>query len=122
VKEIHKDAGFELCQFSSSSPTVETALGPGRVKSVGWGEAEEKILGMRCVLSGDRVPTKREYLSLVMSTFDPLGFLCCLMVTAKLLLREIWRQKIQWDEPLPEELSKAFAIWRKEMDAVGQFR
>ncbi|XP_043661619.1 uncharacterized protein LOC122625598 [Drosophila teissieri] len=141
VKEIHKDAGFELCKFSSSSPTVETALGPGRVKSVGWGEAEEKILGMRwqvatddfrfnveyhrvpsSVLSGDRVPTKREYLSLVMSTFDPLGFLCCLMVTAKLLLREIWRQKIQWDEPLPEELSKAFAIWRKEMDAVGQFR
>ncbi|XP_044779757.1 uncharacterized protein LOC123327412 [Drosophila simulans] len=141
VKEIHKDAGFELCQFSSSSPTVETALGPGRVKSFGWGEAEEKILGMRwqiatddfrfnveyhrvpsSVLSGDRVPTKREYLSLVMSTFDPLGFLCCLMVTAKLLLREIWRQKIQWDEPLPEELSKAFAIWRKEMDAEGQFR
>ncbi|XP_043661591.1 uncharacterized protein LOC122625565 [Drosophila teissieri] len=141
VKEIHKDAGFELCKFSSSSPTVETALGPGRVKSVGWGEAEEKILGMRwqvatddfrfnveyhrvpsSVLSGDRVPTKREYLSLVMSTFDPLGFLCCLMVTAKLLLREIWRQKIQWDEPLPEELGKAFAIWRKEMDAVGQFR
>ncbi|XP_032581775.1 uncharacterized protein LOC116802202 [Drosophila sechellia] len=140
-KEIHKDAGFELCKFSSSSPTVETALGPGRVKSVGWGEAEEKILGMRwqvatddfrfnveyhrvpsSVLSGDRVPTKREYLSLVMSTFDPLGFLCCLMVTAKLLLREIWRQKIQWDEPLPEELSKAFATWRKEMDAVGQFR
>ncbi|XP_043862794.1 uncharacterized protein LOC120457848 isoform X2 [Drosophila santomea] len=141
VKEIHKDAGFELCKFSSSSPTVETALGPGRVKSVGWGEAEEKILGMRwqvatddfrfnveyhrvpsSVLSGDRVPTKREYLSLVMSTFDPLGFLCCLMVTAKLLLREIWRQKIQWDEPLPEELSKAFAIWRKKMDTVGQFR
>ncbi|XP_043661598.1 uncharacterized protein LOC122625575 [Drosophila teissieri] len=141
VKEIHKDAGFELCKFSSSSPTVETALGPGRVKSVGWGEAEEKILGMRwqvatddfrfnveyhrvpsSVLSGDRVPTKREYLSLVMSTFDPLGFLCCLMVAAKLLLREIWRQKIQWDEPLPEELGKAFAIWRKEMDAVGQFR
>ncbi|XP_043661538.1 uncharacterized protein LOC122625509 [Drosophila teissieri] len=42
VKELHKDAGFELSQFSSSSPTVETALGPGRVKSVGWGEAEEK--------------------------------------------------------------------------------
>ncbi|XP_043062946.1 uncharacterized protein LOC122319569 [Drosophila yakuba] len=142
VKEINKDAGFELCQFSSSSPTVETALGPGRVKSVGWGEAEEKILGMRWQVATDdfrfnveyhrvpssvlssthRVPTKREYLSLVMATFDPLGFLCCLMVTAKLLLQEIWRQKIQRDEPLPEELSKAFAIWRKEMDAVGQFR
>ncbi|XP_070855577.1 uncharacterized protein [Drosophila suzukii] len=74
------------------------------------------------VLSGDRVPTKREYLSLLMSTFDPLGFLCCLMITAKLLLREIWRQKIQRDEPLPEKIGKAFAAWRREMDAVGQFR
>ncbi|XP_070855548.1 uncharacterized protein [Drosophila suzukii] len=142
VKEIHAETGFELCQFSSSSPIVEAALGPpGQVKSVGWGEAEQKILGMRwqvatddfrfnveyhrvpsSVLSGDRVPTKREYLSLLMSTFDPLGFLCCLMITAKLLLREIWRQKIQWDEPLPEEIGRAFAAWRREMDAVGQFR
>ncbi|XP_070133567.1 uncharacterized protein [Drosophila bipectinata] len=142
VKEIHAEAGFELCQFSSSSPVVKAALEPpGQVKSVGWGEAEQKILGVRwhvatddldvnvdyhrvpkSVLSGDRVPSKREYLSLLMSTFDPLGFLCCLMITAMLLLREIWRQKIQWDEPLPEEIGKAFAAWRRELDAVGQFR
>ncbi|XP_041448563.1 uncharacterized protein LOC121404049 [Drosophila obscura] len=142
VKEIHANAGFELCQFSSSSPIVEAALGPpGRGESVGWGEAEQKILGMcwqaatddfrfnvkyhrvpSSVLNGDRVPTKREYLSLVMSTFDPLGFLCCLMITAKLLLREIWRQTIQWDEPLPDEIYRAFVNWRKEMNTVGQFR
>ncbi|XP_041673814.1 uncharacterized protein LOC121529877 [Drosophila eugracilis] len=37
VKEIHAEAGFELCQFSSSSPIVEAELGPpGQVKSVGW--------------------------------------------------------------------------------------
>ncbi|XP_041674335.1 uncharacterized protein LOC121530048 [Drosophila eugracilis] len=142
VKEIHAEAGFELCKFSSSSPIVEAALGPpGQVKSVGWGESDQKILGMRwqiatddfrfnveyhrvpkSVLSGERVPTKRELLSLLMSTFDPLGFLCCLMITAKLLLREICRQKIQWDEPLPEEIGRAFAAWRREMDAVEQFR
>ncbi|XP_050746279.1 uncharacterized protein LOC122818101 [Drosophila biarmipes] len=123
----------EPISFSSSSPIVEAALGPpGQVKSVGWGGAELMILGMRwqvatddfrfnveyhrvprSVLSGDRVPTKRKYLSLLMSTFDP---------SAKLMLREIWWQKIQWDEPLPEEIGQAFAAWRREMDAVGQFR
>ncbi|XP_033245661.1 uncharacterized protein LOC117187336 isoform X2 [Drosophila miranda] len=36
VKEIHANAGFELCQFSSSSPIVETALGPPGSVSVGW--------------------------------------------------------------------------------------
>ncbi|KAH8298679.1 hypothetical protein KR018_002640, partial [Drosophila ironensis] len=108
-KEIHANAGFELCQFLSSSPVVEAALGPpGHVECVGWGESEQKILGMywqaatdcfkfnvkyhrtpSSVVSGERVPTKREFLSLIMSTFDPLGFLCCLMITGKLLLREI---------------------------------
>ncbi|EDW38705.1 GL26943 [Drosophila persimilis] len=39
VKEIHANAGFELCQFSSSSPVVEAALGPpgrGRFSSYSW--------------------------------------------------------------------------------------
>jgi len=95
VKEIHAEAGFELCQFSSSSPIVEAASGtPGQVKSVGWGEAEQKILGMRwqlatddfrfnveyhrvpsSVLSGDRVPTKREYLSLLVGRRYQTGLL-----------------------------------------------
>jgi len=29
VMEIHANAGFELCQFLSSSPVVETASGSG---------------------------------------------------------------------------------------------
>ncbi|XP_070139042.1 uncharacterized protein [Drosophila bipectinata] len=142
VKEIHAEGGFELCKFSSSSPTVERMLGPSdHAQSIGWGEAEQKILGMRwqpatddfrfrvkyrkvapIVSDGKRIATKREFLSMVMSTFDPLGFLCCLMVTAKLLLREVWRKRISWDEPLPAEMYNAFMDWRKEMDKVENFR
>jgi len=59
---------------------------------------------------------------MVMSTFDPLGFLCCLMVTAKLLLREVWRRKIPWDDPLPDEMYNAFMDWRKAMEKVDKFR
>jgi len=102
VREIHANAGFDLCHFASS-------LGQhGESQDVGWCDAKEKILGMYWqptkkdfkfnvkfhkvptkVLSGERIPTKREFLSLIMLTFDPLGILCCFMITAKLLLREI---------------------------------
>ncbi|XP_044573279.1 uncharacterized protein LOC123257599 [Drosophila ananassae] len=142
LKKIHAEGGFELCKFSSSSPTVERMLGPSdHAQSIEWGEAEQKILGMRwqpatddfrfrvkyhkvapLVSDGKRIATKREFLSMVMSTFDPLGFLCCLMITAKLLLREVWRRKISWDEPLPAEMYNAFMDWRKEMEKVERFR
>ncbi|XP_070067097.1 uncharacterized protein [Drosophila virilis] len=135
-------AGFELCQFTSSSPTVADALGQhGAARNIGWGEAEEKILGMcwqpatddfkfnmkyhkvpRCVLNLERIPTKREFLSLIMSTFDPLGFLSCLMITGKLLMREIWRRNVQWDEPLPDEIARAFSKWFQDMNNVEGFR
>ncbi|XP_041675272.1 uncharacterized protein LOC121530366 [Drosophila eugracilis] len=142
VRKIHAEAGFDLCRFSSSSESVVKALNPlGSNKNVEWNEAEEKILGMywhpatddfkfsvkyhrvpSSVMTGERAPTKREFLSLVMSTFDPIGFLSCFMVTAKLLMREIWRRGVQWDEPLPDELAKAFESWRLEMDYVRDFR
>ncbi|XP_044573590.1 uncharacterized protein LOC123257729 [Drosophila ananassae] len=146
VKKIHGEGGFELCKFSSSSPTVERMLGPSdHAQSIGWGEAEQKILGMRwqpatddfrfrvkyhkvapVVSDGKRIATKREFLSMVMSTFDPLGFLCCLMITGKLLLREVWRRKISWDEPLPAEMYNAFmeleaaVLGTRLMDTVRQ--
>lgn len=132
VREIHANAGFDLCRFSSSSADVVKALNPqGSNMNVKWTESEEKVLGMywqpatddfkfsikyhrvpSSVMNGERVPTKREFLSLVMSTFDPIGFLSCYMVTAKLLMREIWRRGVKWDEPLPDELAAAFGCWR----------
>ncbi|XP_044317429.1 uncharacterized protein LOC123038042 [Drosophila rhopaloa] len=142
IKEIHASAGFDLCRFSSSSEGVVRALNPlGSSENVEWTEAEEKILGMywqpatddfkfsikyhrvpSSVMTGQRVPTKREFLSLVMSTFDPLGFLSCYTVTAKLLMIETWRRSVEWDEPLPDELATAFESWRQEMNYVRDFR
>ncbi|XP_043069107.2 uncharacterized protein [Drosophila bipectinata] len=47
VREIHAEAGFDLCRFTSSSASVVKALNPLEpIASVGWTEAEEKVLGM----------------------------------------------------------------------------
>ena len=63
------------------------------------------------VSSGQRDPTKRELLSIVMSVYDPLGFLSHFVKGAKSLMREIWRRKMKWDDSLPKDLSKRWNCW-----------
>nr|XP_043069927.1 uncharacterized protein LOC122322277 [Drosophila bipectinata] len=67
-------------------------------------------------MTGERVPTKREFLSV------PIGFLSCYIVIAKLVIREIWRRGVNWDEPLPDNLAAAFEDWRQGMSKIEEFR
>ncbi|XP_041675112.1 uncharacterized protein LOC108118106 isoform X2 [Drosophila eugracilis] len=88
VREINTDAWFDLCRFTFSSASVVRALNPlESIASVRWPEAEKKVLGIywqpatddfklgvkyhrvtRSVMTGQRVPTKREFPSLVPAT------------------------------------------------------
>ncbi|XP_077866710.1 uncharacterized protein LOC144355174 [Saccoglossus kowalevskii] len=47
------------------------------------------------------VITKREVAKMVFALYDPLGFLSPIHVCAKLFLQQLWKEKFDWDEPLP---------------------
>jgi hypothetical protein len=55
-------------------------------------------------------PTKRNILSAASRLFDPLGLLCPIVTKAKMLLQELWRLKIDWDEAIPMSLH---TTWNK---------
>ena len=42
--------------------------------------------------------TKRGILRITCSLFDPLGFLIPFLLKAKLLIQELWRLELEWDE------------------------
>ena len=46
--------------------------------------------------------TRRGILSAVSSLFDPLGMIAPFIMKAKLLLQELCRKKLQWDEEIRE--------------------
>ncbi|XP_036329455.1 uncharacterized protein LOC118741564 [Rhagoletis pomonella] len=143
VRAIHMDAGFELRNFTTSSSEVVAALGGVDVtKTLGNKEGlmSEKVLGLHwqpttdcfsfnlkfhnvseAVVEGNRRPTKRELLSVVMSVFDPPGFLEHFIISAKLLMREVWRHEASWDEPLPDKLAELWERWRKQLPAVTEY-
>ena len=48
--------------------------------------------------------TKRDVLKDVSKLFDPLGFVSPITMSAKVVLQELWQHKLDWDEPLPNDL------------------
>ena len=53
--------------------------------------------------------TKRNILSISSRLFDPLGLLAPIVITAKIILQEIWEHNLDWDESIPQCLDTA---WR----------
>ncbi|XP_065361898.1 uncharacterized protein LOC135955477 [Calliphora vicina] len=142
VREIHKNGGFELRGFISNSDEVITTLDGSLIsKQIPANDGTERVLGLfwepssdnfmfnlkfhrvdKLVMSGQRSPTKREVLSIIMSTFDPLGYLSHFTVGGKLLLRQIWKSNCLWDEPIPNALNSSWKRWRSQMNNIANFR
>ena len=55
--------------------------------------------------------TKRGLLSFLSSIYDPLGFLAPLLIAPKLALQSMWRQKVGWDDPIPDDLLDIYREW-----------
>lgn len=138
VIELHRRGGFELRGVVSNCPAVRSRFGSSEInRSVcleSDSELTQKILGMSwetgddtftfqtqfhrvqpAVIDGSRRPSKREVLSVIMSIFDPFGLLCEFMLPAKIMMQEMWRLGIQWDDPLPEKVDEQWQAWRSQL-------
>lgn len=139
VIEIHKDAGFDVVNWSASDSRILRNLNESeKVKNFSdssdldrvlglWWDSEQDVFTFRLnfhkvsaeVLSGQKIPTKREVLRLVMSIFDPLGFVGMLTVKGKIILQMIWRQEIGWDDEIKDEALEYWQKFLKELKLIS---
>ena len=89
---------------------LERALG------VYW-DAQSDTFKFQAVQAG-KPSTKRGVLSVVSSLFDPLGFLSPFVFSAKILLQDLWRDKIPWDQEIPEPYLSQWQRWLEELPHV----
>ncbi|GFV22577.1 integrase catalytic domain-containing protein [Trichonephila clavipes] len=59
--------------------------------------------------------TKRFILQAVGKIFDPLGLISPFTVRMKCLLQDLWKEEIQWDDPLPTHIEKEWKKWCEEL-------
>ena len=71
------------------------------------------------VVSGAKKPTKQEFLAVIMSVFDPLGLIAPFTFNSKLLMQDIWRSEVGWDDQIRDEEHAGWVTWIKNLNGVS---
>ncbi|XP_062716624.1 uncharacterized protein LOC134292014 [Aedes albopictus] len=134
VKYVHSKGGFEIRNFRSNEEEVLWGIGEpkqegSKALALVRAETTESVLGMKWmpsndvftytfamrrdlqpILEDDHTPTKREVLKVIMSLFDPLGFVSFFLIHGKMMMQDVWATGIDRDDQISEEL---YLRWRR---------
>ena len=64
--------------------------------------------------------TKRKFSSAILKVSDPLGLIAPVIVTVKQSMQELWRQKNDWDQKIPEEQILVINGWIQELEMLSE--
>ena len=62
-------------------------------------------------LSSTENVTKRVIVSDIAKIFDVLGWFSPVIAKMKILLQRVWERKVEWDDPIPQEISDTWLQW-----------
>ena len=82
---------------------------------------ENDIFEFRIVLQ-DRPLTRCGILSTVGSIYDPNGYLAPVMLKGRQVLQRMFCDKLDWDDPVPDELRAQWDTWRQGILSVKKFK
>ena len=125
--------GFQLRKWRSSSSTVlqhipsdlreslpdkemvdaYTSAYP-KALGIAW-DSHKDQLAVQVQLPSQFISTKRGIASDTAKSFDVLGWLSPFMLHMKILFQSMWKEKIDWDTPLKDDLTAQHVWWRKEL-------
>ncbi|XP_057366742.1 uncharacterized protein LOC130687585 [Daphnia carinata] len=110
-----------LREFGLASPTLDLDLEKlpvERTLGVIW-DSERDMLTFKIRKPPNNVTlTKRAFLSIISSVYDPLGLVAPVIFVMKSLLQDIWtnEERIGWDDVVPETLSQRFYGWYDHLE------
>lgn len=82
---------------------------------------ESDTLGFRIELK-DKPLSRRGILSTISSVYDPLGIVSPVILTGKQILQDLCRQKVDWDDPLPDGIIARWERWRTELPLLEKVK
>ena len=100
-------------QHQTISPPAECH----RTLGLHW--ALKKTIFMSLLLDSlQKTILPRKIASDVTRTFDLMGWLAPSTVLVKIMLQNLWKLKLAWDEPVPESIARAWKDWRDDLPLI----
>lgn len=141
VIKIHDKAHFKMRNFISNSKSLLANLPSDRISALNEIKLDmdenvfEKVLGMywntdkdnykfKITAKFDEIqdPTKRQLLSFVMSIYDPLGLIAHITIHSKIIMQDLWRVGIEWDDKIPDSVKEDWSTWLKLLSTLNNLR
>lgn len=135
--DILQTAGFDLRKWTANSIEILKGLPSEHLLNESFlcldDKSNAKTLGVRWNASADyfyfvaeKIPlkpsyTKREVLSVIARLFDPAGWLAPVIITAKILMQQMWLDKIDWDDkikPVALKNWQSFVAQYNDVDTI----
>ena len=134
----HK-GGFNLSGWISNSRTVLLSIAedkrPKELVELDLDKDQlpmEQALGLQWNIETDtfkfrtslreQPQTRRGILSVVSSLYDPLGFLSPFSMPAKLLLQELCKRNLGWDDAISHSFSEQWFNWLEDLQRMSEFK
>ena len=118
LRELLSKGGFRLTKWLSNSRKVVESIPEAErataVKNLDFDKPIiERALGVQWQVSSDtfsfninirdRPATRRGLLSFISSVYGQLGFVAPFILTAKVILQDLCKKKLNWDDRIPDE-------------------
>ena len=136
IDEVLNNGGFSVEQWTTSTNKDDQKQTNNNTKM--FSQDDHKVLGkiwerltdeicyrIKEKNANDNITdnlTKRKVLAKVNSIFDPLGLITPFTVNAKILMKNLWKQKLGWDDKLQGLARENFCLFLTEMVEMQDVR
>ena len=135
--DVCKEGNLRLHKIASNSKEVLASI-PATERSVENTELfsgqlpEQRTLGMAWCMESDtfhfvnkfkeKPMTRRGILSTVAQIYDPIGLISPFTLSGKNVLQETCRQKLDWDDPIGDDLSQKWHHWIDDLNNLNKIQ
>lgn len=114
IDNTEKAKGVVGLDLTADRLPIERALG------VVW-DTETDTFSYRLSLKSKPL-TRRGILSIVSSIFDPLGLLSPCILPAKVIIQDLCRRKVSWDDEIPADIATDWQKWLQQLKLIDQLK